>query len=210
MLEKLLPSIFKKKVEKNPQRQSVPQEERPSNSHDPVDEGFNLIPFSQTNIISPSYAGPLIKWIRNIITVVSVVFAVVLLLNFALSYVVNYQKRWQDKLVSEMSLYDDIEVQAKEIDEKTVAYKNFLNSRKIFLDKFKYVMEKKGDYIDLKMLDIDQYGFTMVFSVDDAVSFTKLITAYIEGGLVTDVTIQSATMNTEKDAYNVSIHGRFK
>ncbi len=210
MLEKLLPSIFKKKAEKSPQSQSVPQEKRPSNADDSFDEGFNLIPFSQTNIISPSYAGPVIKWVRKSIVFVSVVFVVVLLLNFALSYVVNYQKRWQDKLVSEMSLYDDIEIRAKNIDEKIVAYKDFLGSRKLLLDKFKYILEKRGDYVEIKNLDMDYYGFTMNFSVKDAVSFTKFITACVEGGMVSDITIQSATMSTEKDAFNVSIHGGFK
>ena len=133
-----------------------------------------------------------------------------MLLNFALSYVVNYQKRWQDRLVSEMSVYDDVGIQAKDIDEKIIAYKNFLGSRKIILDKFKYVLEKKGDHIEIKNLDIDHYGFTMNFSVKDAVSFTKFIAACIEGGMISDVTIQSATMNTEKSVFDVSIHGGFK
>jgi hypothetical protein len=197
-------------VEKIPQFQSVPQEKRPSNAHNSLDDGFNLIPFSQTNIISPSYAGPVIKWVRKLIVFVSVIFVVVLLLNFALSYVVNYQKRWQDRLVSEMSVYDDVGIQAKDIDEKIIAYKNFLGSRKIILDKFKYVLEKKGDHIEIKNLDIDHYGFTMNFSVKDAVSFTKFIAACIEGGMISDVTIQSATMNTEKSVFDVSIHGGFK
>ena len=50
----------------------------------------------------------------------------------------------------------------------------------------------------------------MSFSVKDAVSFTKLITAYLEGDIISDVNIQSATTNTERDVFDVSIHGGFK
>jgi hypothetical protein len=109
-----------------------------------------------------------------------------------------------------MSLYDGVEVKAKDIDEKIIAYKKFLDNRKVFLDKFKYVLEKKGDYVELKSLDVDHYGFIMSFSVKDAVSFTKLITAYLEGDIISDVNIQSATTNTERDVFDVSIHGGFK
>ena len=211
MLEKLLPSIFKKKIRSNlnqeNQQRNLSNDNKESVS---LDSNFNLISKSQKLYIAPKFASEFILIIRKFIVGISVIFGVLLILNFTLSFMIQYQKGWQSKLVEEIETYSDIEEKAKRISDKTVTYKKFLSSRFLISDKVDYVIDNIGSEIELSNLDISQQGFSISISGKDAIDFTNLIVRYLEDGLVSEIVINSASLDKSDNVYKVMLRGNFK
>ena len=212
MLEKLLPSIFKKKIRSNlNQENQQPRNLSDSNKEGAsLDSGFNLISKSQRLYIAPKFASEFILIIRKLIIGVSVIFGVLLILNFTLSYMIKYQKGWQDRLVGEIETYADIEERAKKISDKTFIYKKSLSSRLLISGKVDHVLDNIGSEIELSSLDINQQGFSIVVSGKDAIDFTNLIVRYLESDLVTEIIINSASLDKSENIYKVMLRGNFK
>ena len=211
MLEKLLPSIFKKKIRSNLNQEN--QQRNLSNDKKEgvsLDSNFNLISKSQKLYIAPKFASEFILIIRKFIVGISVIFGVLLILNFTLSFIIQYQKGWQSKLVEEIETYSDIEEKAKRISDKTVMYKKFLSSRFLISDKVDYVIDNIGSEIELSNLDISQQGFSISISGKDAIDFTNLIVRYLEDGLVSEIVINSASLDKSDNVYKVMLRGNFK
>ena len=123
---------------------------------------------------------------------------------------IQYQKEWQGRLVEEIETYSDVEEKAKRISDKTVAYKKFLSNRLLISDKVDYVMDNLGSEIELNSIDINQQGFSMSITGKDAIDFTNLIVRYLEGGLVSEIIINSASLDKSEDTYKVTLSGNFK
>ena len=123
---------------------------------------------------------------------------------------IQYQKGWQSKLVEEIETYSDIEEKAKRISDKTVTYKKFLSSRFLISDKVDYVIDNIGSEIELSNLDISQQGFSISISGKDAIDFTNLIVRYLEDGLVSEIVINSASLDKSENIYKVMLRGNFK
>ena len=123
---------------------------------------------------------------------------------------IQYQKGWQSKLVEEIESYSDIEEKAKRISDKTIAYKKFLSSRFLISDKVDYVLDNIGPEIELSNLDINQQGFSISISGKDAIDFTNLIVRYLEDGLVSEIVINSASLDKSGNIYKVMLRGNFK
>ena len=123
---------------------------------------------------------------------------------------IQYQKGWQSKLVEEIETYSDIEEKAKRISDKTVTYKKFLASRFLISDKVDYVIDNIGSEIELSNLDISQQGFSISISGKDAIDFTNLIVRYLEDGLVSEIFINSASLDKSDNVYKVMLRGNFK
>ena len=211
MLEKLLPSIFKKKIRSNLNQEN--QQRNLSNDKKEgvsLDSNFNLISKSQKLYITPKFASEFILIIRKFIVGISVLFGVLLILNFTLSFMIQYQKGWQSKLVEEIESYSDIEEKAKRISDKTITYKKFLSSRFLISDKVDYVLDNIGPEIELSNLDINQQGFSISISGKDAIDFTNLIVRYLEDGLVSEIVINSASLDKSDNVYKVMLRGNFK
>jgi len=123
---------------------------------------------------------------------------------------IQYQKGWQSKLVEEIESYSDIEEKAKRISDKTITYKKFLSSRFLISDKVDYVLDNIGPEIELSNLDINQQGFSISISGKDAIDFTNLIVRYLEDGLVSEIVINSASLDKSENIYQVMLRGNFK
>ncbi len=123
---------------------------------------------------------------------------------------IQYQKGWQSKLVEEIESYSDIEEKAKRISDKTITYKKFLSSRFLISDKVDYVLDNIGPEIELSNLDINQQGFSISISGKDAIDFTNLIVRYLEDGLVSEIVINSASLDKSENIYKVMLRGNFK
>ena len=123
---------------------------------------------------------------------------------------IQYQKGWQSKLVEEIESYSDIEEKAKRISDKTITYKKFLSSRFLISDKVDYVLDNIGPEIELSNLDINQQGFSISISGKDAIDFTNLIVRYLEDGLVSEIVINSASLDKSDNVYKVMLRGNFK
>ena len=123
---------------------------------------------------------------------------------------IQYQKGWQSKLVEEIETYSDIEEKAKRISDKTVTYKKFLASRFLISDKVDYVIDNIGSEIELSNLDLSQQGLPISLSGKDAIDFTNLIVRYLEDGLVSEIVINSASLDKSENIYKVMLRGNFK
>lgn len=212
MLEKLLPSIFKKKSklnqnQKNPQPQNLQNESKGESS---LESSFNLISKSQNLYIVPKFATDLSILIRKFIVGLCVTFGVLLIINFTVSFMINYQKRWQGKLVEEIDTYAGIEERARRISDKTLAYKKFLNGRVLISKKIDFVLDNIHSGIELSNLQINPEGFTISVAGKSALDFTNLILRYLEGDMVAEMIIQSASLDKTENQYKVMLRGNFK
>lgn len=127
-----------------------------------------------------------------------------------LSFVIDYQKNWQNKLVSEIDTYAGVEEKARLINDKTLSYKKFLDGRQKISDKTNYVLDNVGSEVELKNLRLNNSGFDISFSGKNALDFTNLIVRYLGGGMVSEIVINSANLDKSKDLFNVTIRGNFK
>ena len=231
MLEKFLPSFQKKKNDrkqklqnqKNPQSPQKSQEQlNPQNPRSPQQEkkknekeeklapGFNLISQFQDFYIVPKYVEKLISLIRKFIVIVSVVFGILLIFNFVISYVIQFQKDWQEELVREIDSYAGVEEKAKRISDKTFLYKKFSNDRKLLSEKLNYVLDNIGPDVILEDVQMDHLGFALSLSGKSALDFTNLIVRYLEGNMLSEIVIVSANFDKSENDFNVKIDGVFK
>jgi len=139
-----------------------------------------------------------------------VAFGVLLILNFTVYFMIQYQKGWQSKLVEEIETYSDIEEKARKISDKTVTYKKFLSNRSLISDKVDYIVDNIGSEIDFTNFDLNQQGFSISVSGRDAIDFTNLIVRYLEGGMVSEIIINSASLDKSENIYKVLLRGNFK
>ncbi len=123
---------------------------------------------------------------------------------------IQYQKGWQSKLVEEIETYSDIEEKARKISDKTVTYKKFLSNRSLISDKVDYIVDNIGSEIDFTNFDLNQQGFSISVSGRDAIDFTNLIVRYLEGGMVSEIIINSASLDKSENIYKVLLRGNFK
>ena len=123
---------------------------------------------------------------------------------------INYQKRWQTKLVEEIDTYVGVEEKARRISDKTLAYKKFLNGRTLISNKIDFVLDNIRSGIELNNLQIDQEGFTLSVTGKSALEFTNLILRYLEGDMVAEMIIQSASLDKTENQYKVMLRGNFK
>lgn len=231
MLEKFLPSFQKKKNDrkqklqnqKNPQspqksqeqlnlqNPKSPQREKKKNEKEEnLTPGFNLISQFQDFYVVPKYAEKLISLIRKFIVIVSVVFGILLIFNFVISYVIQFQKDWQEELVQEIDSYAGVEEKAKRISDKTFLYKKFSNDRKLLSEKLNYVLDNIGPDVILEDVQMDHLGFALSLSGKSALDFTNLIVRYLEGNMLSEIVIVSANFDKSENDFNVRIDGVFK
>jgi hypothetical protein len=211
MLKELLPSLFDKKNAQPIQKQNLPPQslEKSSGSGD-IEFSPNLISTSQQFYVIPKYATKLMLLIRKFIVMISVLFGVALLVNFAVYQIIKVQKNLQNDLLSEVSSYADIEARAKEVDAKTVAYKKFLNERKSLLSKTKFILDNVGSNIEIKSVDINHTSFNINLSGKSALEFTNLISRYLEKDMLSEIIINSASLKKSEGVLNVSLKGNFR
>ena len=231
MLEKFLPSFQKKKNDrkqklqnqKNPQSpqksqeqlnlqspRSPQQEKKKNEKEEKLAPGFNLISQFQDFYIVPKYVEKLISLIRKFIVIVSVVFGILLIFNFVVSYVIQFQKNWQEELVREIDSYAGVEEKAKRISDKTFLYKKFSNDRKLLSEKLNYVLDNIGPDVILEDVQMDHIGFALSLSGKSALDFTNLIVRYLEGNMLSEIVIVSANFDKSENDFNVRIDGVFK
>ena len=231
MLEKFLPSFQKKKNDrkqklqnqKNPQSpqksqeqlnlqnpRSPQREKKKNEKEENLTPGFNLISQFQDFYVVPKYAEKLISLIRKFIVIVSVVFGILLIFNFVISYVIQFQKDWQEELVQEIDSYAGVEEKAKRISDKTFLYKKFSNDRKLLSEKLNYVLDNIGPDVILEDVQMDHLGFALSLSGKSALDFTNLIVRYLEGNMLSEIVIVSANFDKSENDFNVRIDGVFK
>ena len=231
MLEKFLPSFQKKKNDrkqklqnqKNPQNpqksqeqlnlqnpRSPQREKKKNEKEENLTPGFNLISQFQDFYVVPKYAEKLISLIRKFIVIVSVVFGILLIFNFVISYVIQFQKDWQEELVREIDSYAGVEEKAKRISDKTFLYKKFSNDRKLLSEKLNYVLDNIGSDVILEDVQMDHLGFALSLSGKSALDFTNLIVRYLEGNMLSEIVIVSANFDKSENDFNVRIDGVFK
>ena len=204
--------MFKKKSElnQNPRSPKLENLQNESKGESSLESGFNLISKSQNLYIVPKFATDLSILIRKFIVGLSVTFGVLLIINFTVSFMINYQKRWQTKLVEEIDTYVGVEEKARRISDKTLAYKKFLNGRTLISNKIDFVLDNIRSGIELNNLQIDQEGFTLSVTGKSALEFTNLILRYLEGDMVAEMIIQSASLDKTENQYKVMLRGNFK
>ena len=231
MLEKFLPSFQKKKNDrkqklqnqKNPQNpqksqeqlnlqnpRSPQREKKKNEKEENLTPGFNLISQFQDFYVVPKYAEKLISLIRKFIVIVSVVFGILLIFNFVISYVIQFQKDWQEELVREIDSYAGVEEKAKRISDKTFLYKKFSNDRKLLSEKLNYVLDNIGPDVILEDVQMDHLGFALSLSGKSALDFTNLIVRYLEGNMLSEIVIVSANFDKSENDFNVRIDGVFR
>lgn len=112
--------------------------------------------------------------------------------------------------MEEIDTYAGVEEIARRISDKTLAYKKFLNGRVLISEKIDFVLDNIRSGIELDNLQINQEGFTISIAGKSALDFTNLILRYLEGDVVAEMIIQSASLDKTENQYKVMLRGNFK
>lgn len=212
MLKRLLPEFLEslvKPIKKN-LNQGKAQEEKNKESISNIASDFNLVEPSQRSILNSAKLSSRIYDLRALIIFISVVFGVVLFSNLFLSLVIKAQKKSQDSLIKKIETYAGVEERAKEIDRRTIEYKKILSQKQILSEKYKFVTDELGKDSSYSSISIDRLGFTVSIKVESPYAFTKLIQRLLDGGVVSEIVIESASLDITDKKFNVSIKGVFR
>lgn len=106
--------------------------------------------------------------------------------------------------------YSDVEKRSKYIGDKTIYYKKILVEKKEIYPKVKYIMENIKDGVEFKSLSVEDTGFSIFVKVDNPLDFTNLIFRYLEGNVVSEIIIESASLDISDGRFSVYMRGIFK
>jgi len=171
---------------------------------------LNLISSSQRNVLEPESVRRKISLLRSFVIFVSIIFGIVLIANFLMVSVLDSQKRNQDQLLKIVKSYSDVEERAKIIGEKTILYKKILSGKDAVSPKVKFVMNNLGSNVELRDVDLQKTGFSLSIKVDTPYDFTNLISRYLEGDMISEISIESASLDMQDSKFNVYMKGVFK
>jgi len=89
-------------------------------------------------------------------------------------------------------------------------YKNSLQGRSILSGKANFVFGKIGVNLQILEAKVSTNSFEVRLKGSDAYTFTKLISDYLGGNYVSEISLKSADFNPQDKIYTVVLGGSFK
>lgn len=213
MQEKLLPEFLEKLIrplKKNQSQNAASEKNQKPSKESSVKSDFNLIPVSQYDVLESAKISRRTSNLRAFVIFISFVFGVLLIINFVLTLVIDAQKSKQEDLLVSVNSFYGVEERVKEIGRKTIVYKKILSEKKDISTRYKFLIDNFGNHVDYRSITLNPSGFLMSINVDTPLDFTNLITRYLGGGVVSEIVIESASLQSENNTYDVYMRGVFK
>jgi len=201
---------FFQKKEKNQKQELQSQLESSSQNKAFLVTSLNLLSNVKRTRFVPEDLDKVTSLLRNLIIFLSTTLSLIILINFILLLVINNQKDKQVSLVKQVSSFSKIESASKVIDKKIVYYKKILSLRKKLSPKIEFISNKVGEDINVKDIKYTGLIFRMFADGPDAYTFTRLISEYLKGDMVSEISIKGARLNTRTGRFEIDMEGKFK
>jgi len=120
------------------------------------------------------------------------------------------QKTKNDDLTSKVEAYSNLEVSYKKTAERINEYKRLKAQRLSMVDKIDLVTENMPADIELLELKIRDDNFEVKARGKDLMAFSRLIMAYLNTKTISEVFLQSASLNSNAQLFDVEFRGSFK
>ena len=220
MPEKSLPSNQKENQKKDQVPTAKPladqksrllsQPQKQSQNEVSLGTGLNLITGFQQDRLAPERTKKNAVLLRSFIIIASVVFGALIVINYLLILTINYQKKTQERLIRTVSSYAEVEERGRSIDEKTIFYKKTLNEKREISSKAGFITENLGYDVELRNLLLDHNSFSLSIRGATPFTFASLIARYLEGDVVSEVVIKTASLNAMEGNFDVVMEGSFR
>lgn len=148
--------------------------------------------------------------LRRIILIVSILFGILILVNYLFFILLNNQKAKQNDLVRTIVSKSSIQAKAEDLSWKTFYYKELLKTRKLLSPKAAFVYSKLGEMFTISSVTIKYPNFELTAKARSLYDFTKLIMEYLNGDLVSEISLKSAYLDTQTGEFEVTLGGTFK
>ncbi|MBU1132889.1 hypothetical protein KKG08_01305 [Patescibacteria group bacterium] len=171
--------------------------------------GLNLLSGVQGILSTPKETEDKISRYRKFILVISIFFGVLLISNYILDSKTNSLKERQEELTLKVLRYFQVEKDAKDIYERSSYYIHMQDEKQKILGKTIFVFENINSGVSLSRLRIDGEKFSLSAQGKSPLVFTLLIANYLEGDVVSEIILKSASYNSRADEFKVEMEGVF-
>ncbi|MFC1700315.1 hypothetical protein ACFLZ4_01565 [Patescibacteria group bacterium] len=202
MLKKQLPK-------QSPQSPRKPDQKPQSQTEAFQTLGLNLLSGFQDILSTPKRTEEKISRYRKFILVVSILFGILLVVNYVLDSRVELLKDRQDVLSLKVLQYFQTETDAKDTHERTLYYLHKQEEKGKLLGKTSFVFEHIDSDVNLSRVMLDGEGFSVSAKGKTPFVFTRLFAKYLEGDIVSEIVLRSANYNSHADEFRVELEGKF-
>lgn len=171
--------------------------------------GLNLLSGVQGILSTPKETEDKISRYRKFILVISIFFGVLLISNYILDSKTDSLKERQEELTLKVLRYFQVEKDAKDIYERSSYYIYKQDEKQKILGKTIFVFENINSGVSLSRLRIDGEKFSLSAQGKSPLVFTLLIANYLEGDVVSEIILKSASYNSRADEFKVEMEGVF-
>ena len=146
---------------------------------------------------------------RKFILVISIFFGVLLISNYLLDSKTDSLRKRQEELTLKVLRYFQVEKDAKDIYERSSYYIHKQDEKQKILGKTIFVFENINSGVSLSRLRIDGEKFSLSAQGKSPLVFTLLIANYLEGDVVSEIILKSASYNSRAEEFKVEMEGIF-
>jgi hypothetical protein len=211
MLKKLLSRVKSLKKEK-PQQESQEARQNPNNplNESPTKNPVNLIGTEDVYTDQDIYVFKLSNIFPFITLMVYMAFVLLYGYNLFLDSQLKAKKIEQDRWITAIGGYEkELEV-GREIEDKTNVYKSVLDRRTNFKLKLNTLIKLLPDNVTVEGIEAKNEEFEINLKGDNVLLFARLITLYLSSDEVSEIILNSATLNSRDNTYSVTFTGSFK
>ena len=133
-----------------------------------------------------------------------------IILNLLTTQIIKSLKVKQDSLIRQVQSYSEIEKSAKYVDKRVSYYKKILSQRESMSPRLDFILSNTDESIYIKDARYSLSSFSIFAEGPNAYTFTNLISKYLSGGVVSEISIKGARLNTRTGMFEVDMEGRFK
>lgn len=171
--------------------------------------GLNLLSGVQGILSTPKETEDKISRYRKFILVISIFFGVLLISNYLLDSKTDSLRKRQEELTLKVLRYFQVEKDAKDIYERSSYYIHKQDEKQKILGKTIFVFENINSGVSLSRLRIDGEKFSLSAQGKSPLVFTLLIANYLEGDVVSEIILKSASYNSRAEEFKVEMEGIF-
>lgn len=137
-------------------------------------------------------------------------FILISIVNIIFSMFLSAQKVEQGKLVSGLEKLSGVEKDLTNLNRKILFYKNSVSSRKLLSDKTAFILDGLDPGFAINSAQVTNEKFSISLTGKNVFLFTQLIMYYLQNGLVTEISINSANYSPTTQDFIVELSGVFK
>lgn len=136
-------------------------------------------------------------------------FLFLLLVNFFTNFLLDRQKGQLDTAFTALDNQSNLEDVYTDVSGRLVLYTKVSESRSFLKDKTRVVYDSVSPNVTLLELSVEESGFSLIAEGPDVLSFSHMLSDYINEDLIKSMILKSAHLNARTRTYVIEIEGIF-